>query len=615
MFQFLAENAVNAGFSPKYGIVEWTQFVIILSVSFGLAAEMPLIMSGLGYTGIVPYETFRDKWRYAVIGIFAFGAMFSPPDPFTQLMWAAPLVVLYGFSLYLTKTVVTIKRGSGDVSLGGTLRQKWNRILGLTLLGALGAYLFVTRGGGAYVEERLLPALPATYAPETLPTVQQLLGLPRETAVLAATAVVALAVLVVAVLYYFFTGVQETAASGQAEASARPTGGPADLDVSTLDASGVRAAPPELFAEMTEAESLQHAQSAMDDDDPEKAQAILDRFDAVTESEDADAASDEAAADAPAETPQEAAATTEDDGAPLAEDAARQPNGGGDGGGNVFQSTAAGMADAFTEEETTEDDVGGYYYDLAFIFQSLTSKMFRIVAVFMLVLASVFVALYRGGMSAINEDFTSRVPQQVIAEVVQEGDTLLPIVTLHPVEALVFEVKVSTLLGALTVLPMVLYYSWPAIEERGLVRGGGDRRVFFVWGGALLGGLLLGSAIGYGFVAPNIISWLVVDANQANMEIAYRVKNFFWLVFATTLGIGLLVDVPVTMLLFEEGGIVSYDTFRERWRVFVVGTFAVAGLVTPDSLYTMFLVAVPAAFAYGLGLGLLWLVTLGGRRG
>ena len=237
MFQFLAASAVNAGFSPEYGIVEWTQFVIILSVSFGLAAEMPLIMSGLGYTGIVPYETFRDKWRYAVIGIFAFGALFSPPDPFTQLMWAAPLVVLYGFSLYLTKTVVTIKRGSGDVSLGGTLRQKWNRILGLTLLGSLGAYLFVTRGGGAYVEERLLPALPATYAPETLPTVQQLLGLPRETAVLAATAVVALAVLVVAVLYYFFTGVQGTAASGQAEAPARPTGGPADLDVSTLDAS------------------------------------------------------------------------------------------------------------------------------------------------------------------------------------------------------------------------------------------------------------------------------------------------------------------------------------------------------------------------------------------
>ncbi|WP_440007078.1 twin-arginine translocase subunit TatC [Halomicrococcus sp. SG-WS-1] len=615
MFQFLAENAVNAGFSPKYGIVEWTQFVIILSVSFGLAAEMPLIMSGLGYTGIVPYETFRDKWRYAVLGIFAFGAMFSPPDPFTQLMWAAPLVILYGFSLYLTKTVVTIKRGSGDVSLGGTLRRKWNNVLGLTLFAAVGTYLFVTQGGGVYVQERLLPMLPAKYSPATVPTVQQLFGLPRETAVLAATAVVALAVLVVAVLYYLFTGIQETAAPGQGEASVRPTGGPADLDVSTLDASGVRAAPPELFAEMSEAESLQHAQSAMDDDDPEKAQAILDRFDAVTESGDADAAGDETGtADA---TTEAAAAASEDDedGAPLAEEVARQPSESGGGGGNVFQSTAAGMADAFTEEDTTEDDIGGYYYDLAFIFQSLTSKMFRIVAVFMLVLASVFVALYRGGMSAINEDFTSRVPQHVIAEVVQDGGTLLPIVTLHPVEALVFEVKISTLLGALTVLPMVLYYAWPAIEERGLVRGGGDRRIFFVWGGALLGGLLLGSAIGYGFVAPSIISWLVVDANQANMEIAYRVKNFFWLVFATTVGIGFLVDVPVTMLLFERGGIVSYDTFRERWRVFVIGVFAVAGLVTPDSLYTMFLVAVPTSLAYGLGLALLWVVTLGGRRG
>ncbi|WP_458208418.1 twin-arginine translocase subunit TatC [Haladaptatus sp. NG-SE-30] len=577
MFKFLATNATSAGFSPKYGIVEWTEFVLVLTLSFGLAAEMPLIMSGLGYTGIVPYETFRDKWRYAVVGIFTFGAFFSPPDPFTQIMWAAPLLVLYGFSLYLTKLVVTIRRGSDEVSLGRTVRQSWNHILGITLLAAGGAYLFISRGGGTYVEERLLPMLPAGYRPGGVPAIEQVVGLPRDTAILVTVAGVGLLALVVAILYFVF-------ASLESGTTMKRSGAPAAIDIDELNAAGVRAAPPELFEEMSEGESLDHARNAMAADQPEKAQAIFDRWDEVHEEE---------------EEEDEQPEIREAGGAPLAEDVAKQPRPGDeDDDGNVFQSTAAGMANAFTEDETTEDDIGGYYYDIAFIFQSLTSKMFRIVGVFMLVLASVFVALYQGGMKVINEDFTRRVPQEIVGK----GD-FLNIVTLHPVEALIFEVKVSTLLAAVSVLPMVLYYGWPAMKERKLVRG--NRNVFFLWGGVLVGGLLVGSAIGYGLVAPRIISWLVTDANQANMVIYYRVKSFFWLVFLTTAGVGLLADIPLSMLLFHAGGILSYETMRNRWRVFVVGTFAIAGLVTPDSLYTMFLVAIPVSFAYGLGLAML----------
>ncbi len=588
MFKFLAKNAVNAGFSPNYGIVEWTEFVLVLTLSFGLAAEMPLIMSILGYTGIVPYETFRDKWRYAVIGIFTFGAFFSPPDPFTQIMWAAPLLILYGFSLYLTKIVVTIRRGSEEVSLRKTVRQKWNHIVGITLLAAGGSYLFISRGGGVYVQNELLPKLPAKYRPiNDVPTLQQLLGLPRETAIIVVVAGIALLTLVVALLYFLFASLE---AGSSVERSGSLSGSPSALDIDELNAEGVRAAPPELFEEMSEGESLDHARNAIDEDNPEKAQLILDRWDEVHEEE------------ASEEEPE----VREADGAPLAEDVAQQSST-EDGDDNVFQSTAAGMANAFTEDETTEDDIGGYYYDIAFIFRSLTSKMFRIVGVFMLVLAGIFVALYRGGIGYIREDFTSRVPQ----EIVRQGD-LLNIVTLHPVEALIFEVKISTLLAAVSVLPMVMYYGWPAMKDRKLVKG--NRNVFFLWGGALLVGLLVGSAIGYGLIAPSIISWLVTDAHAADMIISYRVKSFFWLVFLTTVGIGLLADIPITMFLFHAGGILNYKTMRDRWRVFVVGTFAVAGLVTPDSLYTMFLVAIPVSFAYGLGLAILWLVTIGGRR-
>ncbi|ODR82369.1 preprotein translocase subunit TatC [Haladaptatus sp. W1] len=592
MFQFLAKNAVQANLSPKYGIVQWTEFVLIISLSFGLAAELPLIMSGLSYSGIVKYETFRDKWRYAILIIFVFGAVASPPDPFTQVMWAIPLVILYGFSLYLSKILVTIKRGSSKVSIRKSVAERWNYLLGIALIAGGATYLFFSRAGVSYVNSQLLPALPAEFRPAAFSPIEEALGMPRGTALLLVAGAVAVVALVVAALYYLFVSLEANAAVGQ-----QRSGAPAAIDIEQLDAAGVRAAPPEVFTEMDEGESLDYARAAMEADQPEKAQAIFDRFD------EANAEEEEEEAEA-AEADQE---VREAEGAPLAEDVAQQPSQEAQEEGNVLQRTAAGMTNAFTEDETTEDDIGGYYYDFAFILQSLTSKFFRIVGVFMLVLASVFVYLYQGGIGDINSDFTSRVPQSILANGQQ-----LNVVTLHPVEALIFEVKISTLLAAVSVLPMVLYYSWPAMKERKLVRG--NRNVFFLWGGTLFVGLIVGSYVGYTIVAPNIISWLVTDAHNADMLIYYRVKAFFWLVFLTTVGIGLLADVPVTMFLFHWAGIVPFKSMFEYWRGIVIGVFAVAALVTPDSLYTMFLVAIPVSVAYIFGLSVLWIGTLGGRR-
>ncbi|WP_128477055.1 twin-arginine translocase subunit TatC [Halorussus pelagicus] len=597
MFQFLADNAINAGFETRYSIVKWTEFIAFLSLSFGLAAELPLAMSGLAYTGIVQYETFRDKWRYAIMGIFLFGAVASPPDPFTQIMWATPLILLYAFSLYLTKVVVTLKRGSERLSFVDVVRDNAIRMLGAPALVFLLVRFFFTRAG----VETLNAELPAKYA---LPAVESVVGLPRSESILVASGSIALVAFVVAFLYYLTNALGEAATA--AGASPPAAGSPANIDLENLDAGAVRAAPPEVFGDMSEEDAVGYASEAMDADNAEKAQAILDRYDELNPDDEAEGeategeAAAEAAAGAEATDAYAEGETAEATAPPETEDS-----------GNVLESTAAGMADAFTEEETTEDDIGGWFYDLRFIFESLTSKMFRIVAVFMLVLAGVFTFLYRGGIGVIRRDFLSRLPAEVRPEM-GSGENVLNIVTLHPVEALVFEVKIATLLGAVAVLPLVLYYAWPAMKERGLAAG--NRNVFGLWSVTIAVGLIAGSALGYAIIAPSIISWLVADAIRADMIISYRVNNFFWLVFFTTAGIGLLADVPLTMWLFERGGIVSFDAMKERWREVTIAIFAVAGLATPDSLYTMFLIAVPLSVAYLIGLGGLWVVTVGGRR-
>ncbi|MGM0683042.1 MAG: twin-arginine translocase subunit TatC [Halobacteriota archaeon] len=580
MFSFLAGFGLEAGIQPTYSIVMWTEFIVFLSLSFGLAGQMPLLITGLSYSGIVQYETFRDKWRYAVVAIFVFGAVFSPPDPFTQLMWAFPLIALYGFSLYLAKLVVTAQRSSDRIDVRGAVRNHWNVVGGAAVLGGGLAYAFYEYGVWTAFNDLLRTAGSDWRFLEPGAG----LGVDPTTAAGVYAAVWAFVFVLVATLWAVYADLDTTSAGHQ-------YGDPTAIDVSELDEAGVRAAPAAAFAEMDEAESLALAQAALDDDDPQKAQAILDRFDEVSGGEETDAGSDDGGAG----------------------DASGAGGSGGSGGQDglvgTMQDRTSRASSTFLseltdgEEEEAEDDIGGYYTDLKFIFDSLRSRSFRLVAVFGSVMAAAFTWLYLGGLATVRNDLEQRVPAEI------EGG--INIITLHPVEALIFMVKFSILLGLVAVFPVALYYAWPALRERGFVAG----RIWkvYLWAGALLGGLLGGFALGYAYIAPGLIGWLVTDARLADMIITYQVSDFLWLVVYTTIGIGFLADIPILMLLLNNAG-VPYDVFRNRWREVTVGIMLFAAVFTPADVITMFLATLPLMAAYGVGVGLLFLVTLGGRR-
>jgi len=571
MFEFLATNAENAGFKPTWSIVKWTEFIVFLAFSFALAAQLPLAMVASARTGVVSYETFRDKWRYAVVGIAIFGAMFSPPDPFTQVMWGVPLVLLYFISLGITKLAVMSKRASESVPTRTIARDRWNVLGGSALLTAAVVYAFMFEGGAELVND-LLESVGSGYRFSTGAELS-LFGLDSTSSV-ALVAAGYTVVVVAAVLFYLRiqaleavvrqTKAESTAPAQPPQQTDPDPGESAEVDFGAMSPKAVEAAPLEAFATLSEQQALQFAQTAVDNENPRKAQTILDRFE---ESRERDVGAD----------------TDEED----------TDEGDTDEEGNVVASTAAGMVDPFTEGNTDEDDIGGYLYDLQFILDSLTSKAIWIVGVFMLVLAGSFIALFQGGIEVAKDYFLQNMP----AETIEEPE----IVVLHPVEALIFMLKFSTVLAVLSVLPITLYFAWPSIEQRFGVTG--DRNVLLVWGGTMFVTLLGGTILGFRFIAPGIISLLARDVVQANMIIAYRISSFGWLVIFLTVGVGALAMVPSTMVLFHHGGIVSYARMRKSWRGVVIALFAAAGFFSPDSLFTMFIVAIPASLAYLLGLG------------
>ncbi|WP_280535346.1 twin-arginine translocase subunit TatC [Halopenitus sp. POP-27] len=606
MFSFLAAFGLEAGFNPSYSIVMWTEFIVFLTISFGLAGQMPLVITGLSYSGIVPYETFRDKWRHAVVGIFFFGAMFSPPDPFTQIMWAIPLTTLYGFSLYLAKVVVTAKRSSDRIDPFASMRRHWNLVGGVGVLGGGLVYAYYTYGG----REATNALLARAGSTRRIVPPGAGLGIDATTAIAVYATGVGIAFVVLAVLaaVYRDLDADATGTPGSPAAGAAAHGDPTAIDLGELDAGGIRAAPEAAFAALSEDEALALAGEAMEDDEPETAQAILDRFDEATADEETE--DDENAVDASAG--ENAAASTSDDGSAGTDadgsvEAAEAPEEDDDGmlGGLTDRASRASTTflDDFADD-ADEEDIGGYYTDLKFIVGSLRSRSFRIVGWFVAVMGAVFTWLYLGGLGGVRADFLDRLPERFDA-----GE--FSVITLHPVEALVFMVKFSVLIGLLAVIPLVAYYAWPALRDRGFVRG--HERQVFVWTGALGGGIVGGFALGYFLIAPGLISYLVADALGAQMVITYRINNFFWLIIFTTLGIGVLADVPVLLVLLNSVG-VPYDAFRNRWREATIAAMTFAAVLTPADIVTMILVTVPLLAAYWVGVGVLFVITLGGRR-
>lgn len=75
---------------------DYLNFVSQLILVFGIAFELPVFLSALNFAGVLSGNSILRPWRFAIFGIMIFAAIFTPTgDPFTMLLLAFPLIVLY----------------------------------------------------------------------------------------------------------------------------------------------------------------------------------------------------------------------------------------------------------------------------------------------------------------------------------------------------------------------------------------------------------------------------------------------------------------------------------------------------------------------------------------
>lgn len=101
-FKFLLGYATDF-IKPMPSMKEYLSFSIKFLLAFGLVFEFPVVLVLLARIGVVDAKMLARHRKYAILLIFIFAAVMTPPDVISQLLMAIPLMGLYELSIILSK--------------------------------------------------------------------------------------------------------------------------------------------------------------------------------------------------------------------------------------------------------------------------------------------------------------------------------------------------------------------------------------------------------------------------------------------------------------------------------------------------------------------------------
>lgn len=87
--------------TTHFRINEYLSFVLTMTIAFGVAFQLPLVVVFLARSGIVPLKTLRRAWRLVVVVIVLVAGMLAPPDLLSHMLLSVPMILLYLVGLFI----------------------------------------------------------------------------------------------------------------------------------------------------------------------------------------------------------------------------------------------------------------------------------------------------------------------------------------------------------------------------------------------------------------------------------------------------------------------------------------------------------------------------------
>lgn len=99
--QFFATFVISDLIVNEFDITRYFSMVTWWAFGTGLLFELPVVIYFLAQLGIATPQRLRASRKYALLVVLILGALFTPPDPISQILVATPLMLLYEGSIFV----------------------------------------------------------------------------------------------------------------------------------------------------------------------------------------------------------------------------------------------------------------------------------------------------------------------------------------------------------------------------------------------------------------------------------------------------------------------------------------------------------------------------------
>jgi len=100
---FFTSFSSNSNVEYNIILINHLGFSFWMMLIGGLVFQLPVISIIFKKLGMIDHNMLKKGRRYAIVGIFVFAALLTPPDPFSQILFAFPLLILYELSIIIIR--------------------------------------------------------------------------------------------------------------------------------------------------------------------------------------------------------------------------------------------------------------------------------------------------------------------------------------------------------------------------------------------------------------------------------------------------------------------------------------------------------------------------------